>query len=92
MAYDKSLDRVLHELEPCTALADEKFMFRIRQYNGGDVKLAITRTFWYEPEREFRETSKLGRLTLENVIDIQKRLSEAKEYIEAELERQRNGK
>lgn len=82
MAYDKSKDVVLKELEPCQAIADEEFHFKVVRYNGGEIKLSITKTYWYEPTKEFRETTKLGRLTLQNMLDISSRIDQAVEFIQ----------
>ena len=82
MPYNKSLDKVLLELDPVPALADVEFRFRVVQYNGGAIKLSITKTFWHENSKTFRESTKLGRLDYDQLVLFQLRIDQAAGFID----------
>jgi hypothetical protein len=86
MAYNSKNDKVIKELKPIPAVADTEFRFKIMQYGKGEKKLQITKTFWHEESKEFREMGKLGRLTVEQIAAFKERFEEAEKLLENEKE------
>ncbi len=81
MGYDNSKDELIKSFT--TNSEDSKpneIIANIHSYNGGDKKLALSRT--YERNGEMQNNGRIGRMTLDEVKWLQENLNQMIELME----------